>query len=117
MSADNDTAGAAPAQDSPVPKPVLVNVPPRVLEILKHFEREYAVYRRELPRLLDEGEAGRYALVKGDQLLSVWDTSGDAIQAGYQRFGLDDPFVVQKISPRDLQLFAMLDARKEAQCR
>jgi hypothetical protein len=59
-------------------------------------------YRRELPRLVDEGEQGRYALLMGDKLVSVWDTYRDALQAGYEKYGLNSPFAVQRIDARDL---------------
>jgi hypothetical protein len=88
--------------------------PIRILstEGLKVFEREIAAYRRELPRLLEEGEEGRYALFKGDQLLSVWDTQGDAIQAASERFGLE-PHFIMKIDARDGERFNRLFAQLE----
>jgi hypothetical protein len=108
---------ATPTSDAPaLAKPVTpITVHPRAQEALKLLEREYALYRRELPRLLAENEAGRHALVKGDDL-TIWDTSGDAIQAGYLRFGLE-PFLVQKIDPRDAEMFRLLDEWKESRCQ
>jgi hypothetical protein len=58
--------------------------------------REWATYCRELPRLLAEGEEGRFAVVKGEVVDSVWDTRPDAVQAGYDRFGLG-PFMIHRI--------------------
>jgi hypothetical protein len=66
------------------------------------LRRELATYRRELPRLLEEGEAGHYALIKGDELISVWDTYRDAIQYGQELFG-PNQFMAQKIDPRDVE--------------
>jgi hypothetical protein len=60
------------------------------------LEREMEAYRRELPRLLEEGEQGRFALVHGDMVISIWDTRRDAVQAGHERFGLT-PFLVQEV--------------------
>jgi hypothetical protein len=74
-------------------------------ENLKPLEREIATYYRELPRLLEEGHEGRYALIRDDDLLSVWDTLGDASEAGHERFGLDR-FMAQKIRAGDLQVLA-----------
>jgi hypothetical protein len=62
---------------------------------------EIATYRRELPRLVAEGHAGRFALIKGDEVVSLWDASDDAYLAGCQRFG-SGPFLAQPIDPRDL---------------
>jgi hypothetical protein len=61
---------------------------------------------RELPRLIAEGQEGRYALVRDDELLSVWDTLDAAAEAGYERFGLGERFMTQKIRSRDLALLA-----------
>ena len=89
---------------------------PQVEAALTLYEQELATYLRELPRLLAEGHAWRHALVKGDDVLSLWDTQGDAIQAGRERFGLD-PIFVKTIDPRDPQRFALLETAKVARCR
>ena len=77
---------------------------------------EIAVYRREIPRLVEEGHAGRYALIKDDQILSIWDTQRDALQAARERFGLE-PVAVKKIDPRDLDRLPLLDAQTQSPCR
>jgi hypothetical protein len=85
-------------------------------EVLKKYEKEIAAYQRELPRLLTEGEEGRYALIKGDEILSVWDTDGDAIQAGIAKFGLE-PICVKKIKARDSKpLDLLLNLKKDSSC-
>jgi hypothetical protein len=76
-------------------------------QALKFYEQEIATYLRELPRLLAEGNANRHALVKGNEVLSIWDTQGDAIQAGCERFGIE-PIFVKTIDPRDIERFALL---------
>jgi hypothetical protein len=76
---------------------------------------DLAVYLRELPRLLEEGHAGRYALINGDEVISVWDTQRDVLQAGHERFGLD-PFQVKKIDPRDPGRVAAIRAKERAAC-
>ena len=57
---------------------------------------ELKTFKREAPRLLAEGHKGRFALIKGDRVWSVWDTQRDAIQAGQERFG-QGPFTVQEV--------------------
>jgi hypothetical protein len=106
-----------PATETPAPvKPVPpINVTPRGREALKLFEREIATYRRELPRLLEEGQSWRHALIRGNDVLSIWDTQGEAIQAGRLQFGLE-PIFVKMIDPRDPERYALLDAWLEAQC-
>jgi hypothetical protein len=82
-------------------------------------QRDLETYRQQLPRLLQEGHAGRYAVIKDDQVLSIWDTVGDALQAAGQQFGLD-PVATYKVNPLDVERFALLDAQvhagKEAEC-
>jgi len=58
------------------------------------LERELETYKRELPNLLDR--VGKFALVRGDELVSVWETYDDALQEGYRLFGLE-PFLVKQI--------------------
>lgn len=77
-------------------------------EKLRVLATELNTYMREMPRLLAEGEEGRYALISGDQLYTIWDTFGDALQAGYQQFGLDGRFCAQPIKRRDYERFLML---------
>jgi len=74
-------------------------------ENLKPLEREIRTYYRELPRLIAEGNEGRYALVRDDQLLSIWNTLEEASTAGHDRFGFER-FMAQKIRSRDLEHLA-----------
>ncbi|MBY0527845.1 MAG: hypothetical protein K2R98_30895 [Gemmataceae bacterium] len=68
---------------------------------LEPIKQEIATYLRELPRLLADGNEGKFALVKGDEVVSVWDTFDDACEAGYAQFGIDRPFLAQPIDSRD----------------
>lgn len=84
---------------------VPVHITPSGEAGLKLYEKEIATYLRELPRLLKEGHAGRIALIRGNEILNIWDNQADAIQDGRQRFGLD-PIFVKAIDPRDPERFA-----------
>ena len=55
-------------------------------------------YKREVGRLLAEGCGGKFALVKGNAVIGVWDTLREALQEGQKRFGQED-FLVQEIQP------------------
>lgn len=79
--------------------------PPNWPQGLEPLRTELGVYYRELPRLLREGDGGRYAVVKGDTLYGTWDTFRDARQYGYDKFGLE-PFLTQQIDPRFLAALA-----------
>jgi hypothetical protein len=73
---------------------------------------DFAAYLRALPRLLKNGDGGRVALVQGGQVVSVWDTPGDALQAGHDRFGHDADFLTQPISAADLDAGRSLPTRR-----
>lgn len=79
------------------------------------LRREFATYLRELPRLLAEGHEGRFAVIREDQVLSIWDTSRDALQVARERFGLE-PVTVKKIDPRDPERLAYVAAQKGIAC-
>jgi hypothetical protein len=72
------------------------------MSALDLIRTEIKTYFRELPRLLEEGQEGRVVLIKGDQVLSIWDTTADAYQAGRERFPLGEAFLTQPIDSRDL---------------
>jgi len=77
-------------------------MPNTLPESLKPLEREIWTYYRELPRLLEEEHEGRIALIRDDDVLSVWDTLGDAMQAGHEKFGFER-FMTQRIRSTDRQ--------------
>ena len=62
--------------------------------------REWEFYRREVARLLAEGNAGRHVLIKDVQIIGIWDTHDEAAEAGYQRFP-GQPFLVHPIQERE----------------
>lgn len=74
------------------------------------LEKELETYKRELPRLIQEGGQGKFALVHGDSVDSVWDTWKDALQAGYDRFGLE-PFLVKEIQETERPVFFTRDIK------
>ncbi|HJT78299.1 MAG TPA: hypothetical protein VJ739_13940 [Gemmataceae bacterium] len=60
------------------------------------LDAELATFQRELPRLLEEGHEGKYALIQGDRVDSLWPDEDAAYEAGCERFGLG-PFLVQQV--------------------
>jgi hypothetical protein len=64
------------------------------MESSEFFKTELATYEREKERLLSENE-GRYVVIRGDDILGVWDTYEDAIKAGYEKAKLEKFFVKQ----------------------
>jgi hypothetical protein len=73
-------------------------------EKLAPLRTELEVYYHELPRLLDEGEEGRYLVVKGNTVHGAWDTFRDARQHGGELFGMES-FLTQVIDRRYLPIF------------
>src|SRR5262245_45263057 len=91
-----------------------VNITPQGREALRIYEREIATYLRELPRLLAEGYAWHYTLIKGDEVLGVWEDQDGPIEMGRDKFG-DDPIFVKKIDPRDTERFGWVFAQLKAE--
>jgi hypothetical protein len=63
------------------------------------IRREAQTFRRELPRLLAERHAGKWALVKGDEIIGLFETFDEGYRVGRGRFLLQ-PFIVQPVSER-----------------
>jgi len=71
-------------------------VPSIQLQQELHFFDEH---RRELLR----AAAGRYALIKGSELVGTFDSENEAVGAGYRRFG-NEPFLVKHVVEADVAL-------------
>jgi hypothetical protein len=61
---------------------------------------EWNFYRREVGRLLAEGNEGRYVLIKGEEIIGIWDTHQEAKAASVQRF-LMQPCLIHEIRSRE----------------
>jgi hypothetical protein len=59
------------------------------------LERELATFQAHLPNLLATAP-GKYVLIHGDNIVGTWNTWGEAIDAGYERFDLG-PFLVNQV--------------------
>jgi len=60
------------------------------------FFEEWNTYLQEVGRLLADGQAGRFMLIKGKQLLGVFESWDAARTAGWQRF-VREPFFVHEV--------------------
>ena len=76
-----------------------IAIPPMPPEALELYRAELRAFLQALPGLLADGYEGKHVLVKGDQVLSVWDTLADAYQAGCERFAFGEPFLCQPVDP------------------
>jgi hypothetical protein len=79
--------------------------PERLPVELQPLAEEICTYFRELPRLLEEGQEGKVALIKGGELISLWDTFEEAMQEGVDKFGIVK-FMAQPINSRDMDELA-----------
>lgn len=117
MSTETTAAGmSGAALPAPLANPSSQTIPAGIQEKVKPLERELLTYFRELPRLLQAGAAGRHALIRGEEIVGIWDTWNEAIQIGRERYGME-PVCVKQIDPQDADRLARLKASEEAQCR
>jgi hypothetical protein len=58
--------------------------------------REWNVYRREVGRLLAEGDEGRWVLIKGEEIIGIWDTEEEANRLRLERFFMQ-PVLMKQI--------------------
>jgi len=63
------------------------------------FEKELETYEAHRDELMCH--LGKFALIRGNEVVGVWDTYEDALRAGYDRCGLESPFLVKKIEGLD----------------
>lgn len=66
------------------------------------FGRELSFFERERMRLLNRAN-GKFALVKGEELIGIYDTEMDAVRAGYRQFG-NEAFLIKHIVEADIPL-------------
>jgi len=59
------------------------------------LQEELETYEAHKVELLSKAK-GKFALIKGKEVVDVFDTSQDAIRQGYERFG-NVPFLVKEI--------------------
>lgn len=68
------------------------------MQAQKTFEYELAVFQNKLPSLMKTYE-GKFVLVQHDHL-SIHNSYEEALEEGYLLFGLEKPFMVQRIEDR-----------------
>jgi hypothetical protein len=64
------------------------------------LSREWNFYRREVGRMLAEGHEGRWVLIKGEEIVGIWDTEGEADAVRLERF-LMQPVLMKRICTRE----------------
>ncbi|HZY02365.1 MAG TPA: hypothetical protein VFF02_02610 [Anaeromyxobacteraceae bacterium] len=64
------------------------------------LERELEVFEKNRGALLGTAK-GKFALVKGDQVVDVFESLQDALKRGYELFG-NNPFLVKQVLEVDV---------------
>jgi hypothetical protein len=64
------------------------------------LERELAYFDQHRSELVDRAK-GKFALIKGESLMGIYDDQLAAIEAGYRGIG-DEPFLVKQIAEVDM---------------
>lgn len=67
------------------------------------LEQEIQTYQEHKKELLADS-AGKYVVIKGQEVAGVYDTEGDALREAYQRYG-NVPFLVKKIQDLEETLY------------
>lgn len=56
---------------------------------------EWNLYRQQVGRLLQEGHEGRWILIKGEEIIGIWETEEEADEVRLQRFPMQDVLLRQ----------------------
>lgn len=63
----------------------------------QHFQPEIAAFEAALPQLLRDQHENHFAVLKNTEVANVCPTYEQALQWGYQHYGLDDEFFVKQV--------------------
>jgi hypothetical protein len=61
---------------------------------------EWNLYRREVGRLLAEGLEGKWVLIKGEQIIGIYESFQDAYQVALEKY-LMQPVLIQQVRNRE----------------
>jgi hypothetical protein len=83
--------------------------------MVKELEQEIALYDQTKPRLLREGRAGQFVLIKGRELIGLFSTKEEAYHEGFRRFHAGPFFVkrIQKVEPVEVVPLAIPSRRAD----
>lgn len=59
------------------------------------LKKELETFAKNKPELLSD-HTGKYALIKDDKIIRIFESQNDAIKTGFEMFG-NKPFLVKKI--------------------
>lgn len=76
------------------------------------LERELETYKRELHALLPD--EGKFVLIFDQNVVGIYEAYSDALQIGYEKFGVK-PFLVKQISATEQLSYFTRDLRFKCQ--
>jgi len=59
------------------------------------LEKELQTYKDNLSTL--DADEGKFVLIQGEDIVGIYTAYEDALKAGYEKFGVNTPFLVKKI--------------------
>ncbi|HUW05518.1 MAG TPA: hypothetical protein VMW01_04590 [Williamwhitmania sp.] len=65
------------------------------------FEKELEVYKKIKADYLAQSPQGGFVVIKGEEVLGIWQSRLDALKAGIDKYG-DVPFLVKNINESDI---------------
>jgi hypothetical protein len=67
------------------------------------LDKEFETYNNKKDELQIQNPSGGFVLIKGDEVIGVWQTRTDALKCGIEKFG-DVPFLVKNINESDVAI-------------
>ncbi len=65
------------------------------------LEKELQTYQRQRPGWVGAGRTGEWVVIHGEEVIGFYKSLDEALQAGYDRFGLDELFMARQIAEVD----------------
>lgn len=68
--------------------------------------RELETYQSNRPTWVKEGRVGTWVLLHGSDVIGYFPTFAAGLDAGYEQFGLQEPFMVREIVEVDKPIYS-----------
>jgi hypothetical protein len=68
------------------------------------LQRELAVYKAHKEAFIEHGHAGKFVVIKGDEVFDIFRTYEDALRQGLKKYG-NVPFLIKEISQFEMVNF------------
>jgi hypothetical protein len=65
------------------------------------LEKELETYKRKRGGWIHEGKEGLWVVIHGEEIIGMFPSLEAALEAGYERFGLEEVFMARQIVSED----------------